>query len=172
MRNGYRTLEDKPYESMYMYGETIIDHPVERVWSHALNIGGWMSAHRLETLDGEPGKVGFFERVFPNGIGAEVPLAHYHLYGIAELIPLKLIALEVFPEEGGSYGSTAPRLSFDYILLTDLGDRTKVVFAMVDVTLRKGDQEFRERQRREHEEGRERLEPYFDNLKRLIEGAN
>jgi hypothetical protein len=170
MIDHYMSLADKPYESMYMYGDTIIDHPVEKVWPHALNIEGWMSAHRLETLAGEPGKAGHFQRVYPRGIGDDVALPHYHLYGIAEVIPPKLIALEVFPEKGGSYGSTVPRLSFDYILLTDLGGKTHVIFAMVDITLQKDDVEFKKRQEREHEEGRERLAPYFDNLKRLVEG--
>jgi hypothetical protein len=169
MANTYESLDQKPYESVYMYGETIIDHPIEKVWPHALNIGGWMSAHRLETIAGEPGTVGHFERAYSQGIGKDIALPHYHLYGIAHVIPFKLIALEVFPEKGGSYGSTVQRLSFDNILLVDLAGRTKVVFAMVDVSLEKGDEEFRQRQKREHAEGEKRLEPYFENLRRLVE---
>lgn len=172
MSDVYQHLSDKPYESMYMYGDTIIDHPVEKVWPHALNIGAWMSGHGLEPISGKPGQVGFFERVFSKDLGENVGKPHYHLYGIAEVIPYMMIALEVFPEKGGSYGNKMPRMSFDFILLARLGERTQVTFAMVDVALQKGDQSFQRDQQREHEEGRKRLEPYFNNLKRLVEGSH
>lgn len=171
MTNGYRSLADRPYGSLYLYVEAIIDHPVEKVWPHALDIGSWMSAHGLETIAGEPGKVGHFERVLPRGVGADVPLPHYHLYGITEIIPLKLIVLEVFPERGGSYGVTKQWMSFDNILLTDLGGRTKVVFLMVDAHLGEHDEEYHQRRKKEVEGGRDLLNGYFENLRRLVDGA-
>jgi hypothetical protein len=162
------SLDHKPYESLYLHTETIIDHPVQKVWPHALNIGGWMSAHRLETVAGEPGKVGHFERVFPRDLTDDVPLPRYHLYGIAEIIPFKLIALEVLPEEGGSYGITRQWMSFDSILLTDMGARTNLTFLMVDAHMGKGDETFHARRRSELETARGLLDKYFENLKRLI----
>lgn len=168
MTDEYRSLADRPYGSLYLYVETIIDHPVEKVWPNALDIGSWMSAHRLETLAGEPCKIGHFERVYPGGLGADVPLPHHHLYGIVAIIPHKLIALEVFPERGGSYGVTKPWMSFDNILLTDLGDRTKVVFLMVDAHLGAHDEEYHRRRQREVEGGRDLLNGYFENLRRLV----
>jgi hypothetical protein len=171
MTDGYRSLEDRPFGSFYLYVETTLDHPVENVWPHALNIGSWMSAHGLETISGESGKVGHFERVLPRGLPADVPQPHYHLYGITKIIPHKLIALEVFPERGGSYGVTKPWVSFDNILLTDLGGRTRVVFLMVDAHLGPHDEEYNERRAGDVEGGRDLLNGYFENLRRLVDGS-
>ena len=166
-----QSLDHRPYESIYMHAETILEHPVATVWPHALNIGGWMSAHRLETVAGEPGKVGHFERVFPQGLGDDSPQPRYHLYGIAEVIPLKLIALEVLPEAGGSYGNPREWMSFDSILLTDLGRRTQLTFLLVDVHMGKGEKEFHARRKRELEEARGLLHQYFENLARLVDAG-
>src|SRR5688572_20156382 len=130
MAAGYERLDQKPYDSHYLYDEVTLDHPVEMVWSHALKIGSWMSAHGLEAVAGEPGKVGHFERVFPHGLGPEVGLPHHHVYGIAHVIPHKYIALEVLPEKGGSYGNPRQWMSFDGILLVELGERTKLIFLL------------------------------------------
>lgn len=168
MTLGYRTLEQKPYDSHYLYVDTIVDRPLKAVWPHVLNIGSWMSAHRLETLDGESGKVGHFERVYPRGLGAETGLPHHHLYGVGEIIPYKLIVLEVLAEQGGSYGDSREWMSFDSIQLADLGGRTQVAFLLVDVHPGKGDAAFHERQRKKLEGGRTLLEQYFENLKKLV----
>jgi hypothetical protein len=169
-KDEYRNLSDKPFESFYLYVETVIDHPVAKVWPHALNIGGWMSDHRLDTIAGEAGKVGHFERVYPRNLGNDVPLPHYHLYGVAEIVPQKLIVLEVFPEVGGSYGKTRPKISFDNIFLTDIGGRTHVVFQMIDVQMGRGDKDFAVRRKAELEGGvRSMIERYFENLRRLVE---
>jgi hypothetical protein len=167
----YGALEDKPYESHYLYVDTIIDHPVEKVWPHALDIGRWMTAHRLETLSGEKCRVGHFERVFPRSIGQDVPLPHYHLYGIAKIIPLKYIALEVMPENGGSYGVKKEWMSFDGILFSDIGDRTHVVFLMVDAALGNIDAEYSQRRAKEVEDARAMINGYFENLKQLAGNA-
>jgi hypothetical protein len=162
------SLDDRPYESIYMHAETVIDHPVQRVWPHALNIGGWMSAHRLETVSGRAGSVGHFERVYPRDLADDVPLPRYHLYGVAQIIPLKLIALEVLPEQGGSYGNAREWMSFDSILLTDLGDRTHLTFLLVDAHMGRGDPDFHTRRKQELEGARGLLEKYFENLKRMV----
>jgi hypothetical protein len=165
----YRTLNDKPFESFYLYVETTIDHPVEKVWPHVIDIGSWMSDHRLETIAGEPGKVGHFERVIPHGMD-DAPEPRYHLYGVAEVIPQKLIVLEVFWEKGGSYGKTREKFSFDEIHLTDIGDRTKIFFLMVDQHMGKGEKDFAARRKVELEGGvRAMIERYFENLRRLVE---
>lgn len=171
----YARLDDKPYESHYLYVETIIDHPVEKVWPHALRIGKWMTAHQMETIAGEAGTIGHFERVFPRGLGAEVPEPHYHLYGIAEIIPLKLIAMEVFPERGGSYGKKRDWVMFDSILFTDLGSRTHIGFLLVDMHL--GPDEAKDLQKLQEVEKeraliRQRLGEFFENLRQLVSNAS
>jgi hypothetical protein len=165
----FTRLDQKPFESHYRYFETTIDHAVEKVWPHALNIAGWMTDHRIVTLAGEPGKVGHFERVFARGIGPQVPEPHHHLYGMAALVPLKYIALEVFPERGGSYGNTREWAGFDGILLVDLGDKTKVIVLLMVVTRGKVEEtKTLEEQRQDDEATRAQLESYFKNLKRLV----
>lgn len=168
----YESLDQKAYESHYLLEETVIDHPVERVWPHALKIGSWMSAHGLETVSGTAGEVGHFERVFPRNLGQDVGLPHHHVYGVAHIIPHKYIALEVFPERGGSYGDTKQWMSFDGILLTDIGGKTKLMFLLVDVHMDKASAEEYARRQTKVEAARTLLEQYFENLKRLVNGGN
>jgi hypothetical protein len=169
MTDPYRALDQKPYDSKYVLLETVLDYPIEKVWPQALKIGSWMNAHRLETLAGEAGKVGHFERVHPLKIGADVPLPHYHLYGIEKIIPFKLIALEVLPEKGGSYGETRSWASFDSILFTDLGGKTQLTFYMIDVYQGKGDEAFHQREDAKLERAGDLLKRYFDNLKQQVQ---
>jgi hypothetical protein len=164
----YEHMGQKPYESHYLYVETTIDHPVKDVWPHALNIGSWMTAHRLETITGESGRVGHLERVFPSSLGDDVKLPHYHLYGVANIIPFKYIGLEVFPEAGGSYGDARDWMSFDGILFVDLGGSTKVLFLMVDVQIGKRDDTERKRRQDEIDEAQGLLARYFENLRELV----
>lgn len=167
----FRSLDQKPFESHYFYVETVIDHPVAKVWPQALRIESWMTDHRLETLSGTPGKVGHFERVYMREIAPTIPAPHYHLYGISEVIPLKCIALEVFPEKGGSYGNTREWMAFDSLLFTDIIDRTRVAFLQVHVNMggeQKEDAAARQQRMKDEAVGRDRLERYFGNLKRLV----
>jgi hypothetical protein len=165
---GYENLSQKPFESHYLHAETVIDHPVARVWPHALRIGSWMSAHRLQTIAGELSNVGHFERVFPRDLGPDVGLPHHHVYGIAHVIPFKYIALEVFPEKGGSYGDPRPWMSFDGLLLSEMGDKTKLIFLLVDVHMDKASPQEYEQRQAKVEGARLLLEQYFENLKRLV----
>jgi hypothetical protein len=172
MSDHFERLEQKTYDSHYLYVDTTIDHSVGAIWPYALDIGSWMTAHRFESLAGEAGKAGHFVRVLPRGLGNEVPLPHHHLYGIAEIIPQKLIVLEVFPEKGGSYGNERPWVSFDSILFSDLGNTTKVIFLMIDVHLRKGDEEYLQRRKKEIDGARSLLNGYFNNLRMLVENGD
>ena len=174
MQEGYERLEQKPFESHYRYFETVVAQPVERVWPHALNIGGWMGDHRLEPLDGRPGEVGFFEKVIPHGLGAEFALPHHHLYGIADVVPYKQISLEVFAEKGGSYGIEREWIGFDTILLVDLGSSTKVIVLLLVVHLGQrpdASPSLAERQHAEDVATRAQLERYFNNLHCMVNDA-
>jgi len=171
MSDRYQTFEEKPYESHYLLMDTLINYPTEKVWPHALVIHNWMNAHRFEPIEGESGKVGRFERLYPSKIGVDVPSPHYHLYGIASVIPWKLIALEVMPEKGGSYGEKRPWASFDSILFTDLGDKTLLTVLMIDVLQGKGDETAHLREDAKLERTRGLLERFFENLRRQVAAA-
>jgi hypothetical protein len=169
----YQRFDEKPYESKYFILDTVIDHPPEVVWPHASNIGSWMSDHRLVTLEGEPGRVGHFERVYAD-VGDEVPEPRSHVYGIAQLVPPTYIGLEVFSEKGGSFGDPREYISFDTILLTDIGGKTKLTFLVIDV--RPGEQQPISEEARETEEAlrapmEDRARRYFDNLNRVVDAA-
>lgn len=168
----FERLDQKPYGSQYFYEETIIEQPLERVWERALRISDWMKDHRLEPLAGKAGEIGHFERVYSCGIGPDVPQPQYHLYGIAEIIPLRCIALEVFPERGGSYGDAKRWVAFDSILFSEVDGGTRVAFLQVhvhpdgrsDVV---DDPHAVERRKAEDATARKRLHRSFDNLRRL-----
>jgi hypothetical protein len=171
MAQAFRTLAQKPFASHYFYCDAVIDHPVERVWPHALNIASWMTDHRLETIDGASGHVGHFERVWAGDIDpATTPEPHYHLYGISQIVPHKLIVLEVFPEFGGSYGSMKDSVGFDAMVFTNLGDATSIAFVMIEVETGEdgnNDEAWAETQ----EIATERIRRYFDNLRELVEST-
>lgn len=169
MPTPYRRLDDKPYQSHYLLAECVLDFPVAQVWPHALRIGDWMSAHELRTLDGTPGTVGHFERVYPKDLGPEVGEPRYHLYGIAHLIPHKYIALEVLCEAGGSYGKPREWMSFDGILFTDMGASTQLTFLLIDAHMGQASAEAYAARAAELESARPMLEDYFENLRLLIE---
>ncbi|PZF86639.1 hypothetical protein [Jiangella anatolica] len=165
----YRRLDDKEFDSHYLYVEREIHHPVKAVWPHVLAIGSWMNAHELRTLDGAPGEVGFFERVLPRDLAPDVPPPHYHLYGIAHVVPYKYVALEVFPERGGSYGKARPKIDLDGIHLVDVGASTKLIFCMIDIQLGEGPPGSYEQRESELDGVRGMLEDYFDTLEALVE---
>lgn len=166
------SLEHRSYESIYVWRETVIDAPAEKVWPHALNIGGWMTAHRLESLAGEAGKVGHFERVWPRDLDKDTPHPRYHLYGVAAIVPHRYIALEVMPEAGGSYGITREWMSFDGIFLNECGGKTRVMFHMIDAHLGKGDKDFHAKRKQEIDTFMdEHMVKFFENLKRLVSGG-
>ena len=170
MGDTYRNLQEKPFESHYVFVDAVLDEPVAKVWPHAVHIGKWMNDHKLETLAGEPGHLGHFEKVLPQGLGEEYKPPRHHFYGIAHLVPFKCISLEVFPEKGGSYGSTEQWQMFDHIILTDLGNKTHITFLMQEV--HPGPAGGQQRKLGEEEQMRERSRKYFDILLQLVRGKD
>ena len=171
---GIKILDQRPYESYYKIHETTINHPLEKVWPHVLNIGGWMINHEMETISGEPGQEGHLVKVMPHGIGDEVPLPHYHLYGITKIIPYKYIALEIFNEEGGSYGVNKKGMSFDSILLNEVNGKTKITFLITGMSFEKtADQkksQTPEEIKKAAEQFDKRFKGFWKNLSGLVEG--
>lgn len=171
MTDRYRNLNEKPFGSEYLLIETIIDHAVDKVWPHALDIPAWMTDHRIEPLAGEPGKSGHLAQVFSCDVGPETPKPHYHLFGIAHVIPFKLIALEVFPEKGGSYGDAHEWIAFDSILFTEIMGSTRIAFLQIHVHQDHAPAKDAAARARDEQLMHERLTRYFENLKRLVAKA-
>jgi hypothetical protein len=170
----YQTLAQKPFESGYLYVDAAIDFPVEQVWAQAVHIGRWMTDHRLMTLAGRPGEVGHFEKVYSADADPQAPPPHFHFYGIAALVPLKCISLEVFPAKGGSYGDTRHWVMFDEILLTDLGSRTHVGVLMieVDMSATTGAHGEQDPGTGWQEKARARMDRYLQNLREAVQAAS
>ena len=167
----YSRFSEKPYETTYTCFETTVDARIEHVWPCAVDIENWMSEYRLDTLDGERGKVGYFQRVYPP-VQPTMPPPHYHYYGIAELIPHKLIVLETFNEKGGSYGRTRPGMHLDLIILNDLGGvGTRVTLIMTEIGLgAAADATHVAHKPTDADRARwsARMDRYFENLKRQV----
>src|SRR5262249_54287311 len=99
-----------------------------------------------------------------------------HLYGVTQLVPPTYVGFETFSEKGGSYGDPREFLSFDSILLADVGGKTKLTFLVIEVKpgapqpiagdARKLEEEF---PRAAYED---RARRYFDNLSRLVDAAH
>lgn len=169
MTDNFTKLDDKSFDSHYMLEEIDIDRPIEHVWPFALSIGDWMDAHVLETVDGRANEQGHFERVYPRKLAPGTPEPLYHVYGIAHVIPLKYIALEVMPEKGGSYGKTRDYVSFDGVLLNDLGGRTRITFLFIDMHEGRGGAEWYAARTAELEGARTMLQGYLTHLKQQAE---
>jgi hypothetical protein len=163
-QSSYQTLAQKPFETHYLHFEAVIDAPLKKVWEKAVHIGQWMNDHKLETLSGKPGELGHFEKVLPRGMD-NVPMPRHHYYGIALLVPLKCISLEVFPEKGGSYGNPDQWQMFDHVLFNEVGGKTRIVLLMHEV--HPGPAGAKARALGEEEVMRERLGKYVENLARL-----
>ena len=165
MPQTYAGFDERPFDSHYLYTDTVIDYPIDVVWPRAINIPAWMHDHvRYESVSGSPGEVGNLLRVLLRDPG-ELPPPQYTLTGIAHIIPFKLITFEVFPEKGGSYGGEvfpSDYRGFDTFLFTDLGERTKVAFFVVStseskIAIPKSD-----------EARVAAVQKHFDNLRELI----
>jgi hypothetical protein len=93
--------------------EVVIDRPVGEVWEQFLDIGSWVTSHRIEEIT-EPRRVlGAITRVSPSeeamravtsGTGEGLPPAHHHYCKIIKLVPEEQYVLKTYSEEGGSYG--------------------------------------------------------------------
>jgi len=50
----FRSLAEKPFDSDYLFVETVIDHPVERVWPHVVRFEAWATVAHSEPEKSEP----------------------------------------------------------------------------------------------------------------------
>jgi hypothetical protein len=175
----YETVDERPFDTHYVWADADFDHPIETVWEQALDIPSWMGAnHEWEPITGEPGKAGMLYRLWPrkhylveSGVEGECPPPHYHFVGIAKVIRHKLLGVEVWPEKGGSYGGLveAAHKGLDSLVFTDLGNgRTNVKGLFIAVEERKPDQHI---DTSEEENIAANVMLHFDNLRKVIEGT-
>lgn len=164
---------DVEYYDKHHYYEAIIDHPVEKVWRHVLNIKGWLNRNDTETIAGEPLKVGHISKVYPKKLGDDVDKPHYNFYKLAEVIPNKLLTLKIYSEKGGSYGSPIEDISFETIFLSEIGGKTKVSLIYNQEKIRNGltDKEIEKIQKNNKKYLANVVAKYWENLKQSIENG-
>jgi hypothetical protein len=168
MPDRYATIDDRPFHSHYLYVETIIDHPIEKVWPHALLIDKWANNnHRYETVVDTGGGVGHLWRLYYQSVPEGTPEPHYSFTGITYVIPHKLVGYEVFPEKGGSYGGMIPLdyRGFDTMVVDDLGGRTKVAVLVISTSENPIDVG------RSDEDRAAAFYAHFDNLRTLVDAG-
>jgi hypothetical protein len=172
----YTSVSERPFNTQYVWADSDIEHPVEKVWEYAVDLPAWMPAnHEWEPIGGEPGKPGMLWRLWPRKHyvgGDDCPPPHYHFVGLARLIRHKLVGAEVWTEKGGSYGDKFVPPSYrglDSLLLTDLGGgRTNIKGLFIAVTAAEADQQL---DTSEEEITADNVMLHFDNLRKLIDGV-
>jgi hypothetical protein len=161
---GYKDASERPFHSHHLYLETVVAHPVERVWPAAIDLPAWAANnHRYETIAGNPGELGHLFRLWPLQLNERAPTPRYHLAAVAKVIPLELFCLEVFPEQGGTPYIPADYRGFDNFVFTDLGDATKITILNIGTSrdvLEVGASE---------EQRLAAFQRHFDNLRRLVD---
>src|ERR1700733_8566234 len=77
--------------------EILIDRAADEVWKHYLDLGSWVTTHRVEQLSGALDEVGGVKRISPKGF--EDPKAlqdlgvpslappHYHYCKLMKVVP-------------------------------------------------------------------------------------
>jgi hypothetical protein len=171
----YTSVDQRPFNTDYVWAEAVIGHPIETVWRHALDFPAWMFAnHEWEPIAGETGKPGMLWRLWPRRhyVGDDCPAPHYHFVGIAKIIRHKLIAAEVWPEKGGSYGDRFVPPSYrglDNILLTDLGGGRTDIRALFIATM--DAQPGQQIDTSEEDEPAQNVMLHFENLQKVIAGT-
>jgi hypothetical protein len=117
--------------------DLVIDRPVSEVWEQFLDIGSWVTSHRIEEV-GEPRRtLGAITRVSPRqevvenieGDGPAIPLPHHHYCKIIKFVPEQQYVLKTYSEQGGSYGMDQFVAFDDSRFYTEDG-RTRATFTL------------------------------------------
>jgi len=86
--------------------EVFIDRSVDKVWKRFIDMGSWVTSHRIEQIHGEPGAVGSIIRAsFNRASELAMPLPHHHYCKIIKLSWEQQYLFKTYSESsGGSYG--------------------------------------------------------------------
>lgn len=104
--------EDQAVGSGLYEIELVIDAPVSKVWDQFVDIGSWVTSHRIEEVGDLRRTLGAVTRVSPReevvdelGVGdSAIPLPHHHYCRIIKFVPERQYVLKTYAERGGSYG--------------------------------------------------------------------
>jgi hypothetical protein len=115
--------EDRSIYNAQYEVAVIIDRPVRDVWNQFLDIGSWVTSHKIEEVQGQRGTVGGITRVSSHlAKDSGYPPPHYHFCKIVKVVPEEQYVLKTYSERGGSYGMQMT--GFDDSRFTALSERT------------------------------------------------
>jgi uncharacterized protein YndB with AHSA1/START domain len=117
--------------------ELVINAPVSKVWEQFLDIGSWVTSHKIEEVGELRREVGAVTRVSPSqkavdelgSEGAAIPLPHHHYCRIIDLVPEQQYVLKTYAEQGGSYG-LEEFLAFDVSRFYAIDGGTRATFTL------------------------------------------
>ncbi len=154
--------------------EVVIDRPVSEVWEQFLDVGSWVTSHKIQEVGEARRTLGAITRVSPSeeamravtsGTGEGLPPAHHHYCKIVQFVPEQQYVLKTYSEKGGSYGLELT--AFDDTRFADLGGKTKVTFNLFCEM--KGDLVAKDPSAMSLEGSRLGMVENLGNLKRLVE---
>src|SRR4051812_21858812 len=117
--------------------ELVIDAPLADVWGQFLDIGSWVTSHKIEEVGELRRTLGAVTRVSPKeetveDLGADgpaIPLPHYHYCRIIKFLPEQQYVLKTYAETGGSYG-LEEFLAFDDSRFYAVDGKTTATFTL------------------------------------------
>jgi len=114
--------------------EIVIDAPVAKVWHQFLDIGSWVTSHKIEEVGDLRRTLGALTRVSPRedvvkNIAALVPLPHHHYCKIIKFVPEQQYVLKTHAEKGGSYGMD-DFIAFDDTRFHAVDGKTSMTFTL------------------------------------------
>jgi hypothetical protein len=156
--------------------EVTIDRPVSEVWEQFLDVGSWVTSHKIEEIT-EPRRVlGAITRVSPSeeamravtsGTGEGLPPVHYHYCKIIKLVPEQQYVLKTYSEKGGSYGLEI--VAFDDARFYSEDGKTRAVFNLFCSF--KGELVAKDPSAMSLEGSRQGMIGNLENLKRIVESG-
>lgn len=117
--------------------EIVIDAPVANVWQQFLDIGSWVTSHKIEEVGDVRRTLGAVTRVSPRedvvknieADGPAVPLPHHHYCKIIKFVPEQQYVLKTYAEKGGSYG-LEDFIAFDDTRFVAADGKTNMTFTL------------------------------------------
>jgi hypothetical protein len=131
-------LDEDPAVANGVYEiEIVIDAPVAHVWEQFLDVGSWVTSHRIEEVGDLRRTLGAITRVSPRedvvknveAQGPAIPLPHHHYCKIIKFVPEEQYSLKTYAEKGGSYG-LEEFLAFDDSRFVAIDGKTKLTFTL------------------------------------------
>lgn len=158
--------EDLSVYNGHLELDILIDRPVHDVWVQFLDLGSWITSHRVEPVSGVPGTLGSITRVaFKKAKELGMPPAHHHYCKVIKVVPDVQYVMKTYSEQGGSYGMQM--LGYDDTRFEAKSGQTKLTFNLFAEV--RADFVAKDPNAMNLETSREGMLGNLNNLKRILE---